>query len=361
MSSVGAGGRHRRRQHRARMFMRLKPRARARRSRPTRSSRSCGRSWPQVPGIRVFLQNPPPIRVGGRFTKSQYQFTLQSPTPRSCTSIAAAAGGEDRRRCPASGRHQRPAAQEPAGQRARSTATRPPPWASRPSRSRTPCTAPTARGRSRPSTPPNNQYQVILELLPEYQPDPTALLAAVRPLRERGSWCRSTCRRPDQHGRRPAVRQPLRAAAVGDDLLQPAARRGAGRGGRRQVSGRPRTMLPGDHHHQLPGHGPGVPVLAARAWAAAGPGHPGHLHRAGHPLRELHPPAHDPVRPAVRGLRGAADAADLQRGADHLRLRRHHHADRPGQEERHHDDRLRHRGAAQRGQERRARRSTRPA
>jgi hydrophobic/amphiphilic exporter-1 (mainly G- bacteria), HAE1 family len=32
-----------------------------------------------IPGIRVFLQNPPPIRIGGQLTKSQYQFTLQSP------------------------------------------------------------------------------------------------------------------------------------------------------------------------------------------------------------------------------------------------------------------------------------------
>ena len=32
-----------------------------------------------VPGIRVFLQNPPPIRIGGYLTKSQYQFALQSP------------------------------------------------------------------------------------------------------------------------------------------------------------------------------------------------------------------------------------------------------------------------------------------
>jgi HAE1 family hydrophobic/amphiphilic exporter-1 len=31
----------------------------------------------QVPGIRAFLQNPPPIRVGGRLSKSQYQYTLQ--------------------------------------------------------------------------------------------------------------------------------------------------------------------------------------------------------------------------------------------------------------------------------------------
>ncbi len=30
-----------------------------------------------VPGMRVFMQNPPPIRVGGQLTKSLYQFTLQ--------------------------------------------------------------------------------------------------------------------------------------------------------------------------------------------------------------------------------------------------------------------------------------------
>src|SRR5262249_28800570 len=32
----------------------------------------------RVPGIRVYLQNPPVINVGGRQSKSQYQFTLQS-------------------------------------------------------------------------------------------------------------------------------------------------------------------------------------------------------------------------------------------------------------------------------------------
>jgi len=30
-----------------------------------------------VPGVRAFLQNLPPIRIGGQLTKSQYQFTLQ--------------------------------------------------------------------------------------------------------------------------------------------------------------------------------------------------------------------------------------------------------------------------------------------
>ncbi|MGO8790065.1 MAG: efflux RND transporter permease subunit [Terriglobia bacterium] len=32
-----------------------------------------------VPGIMAFMQNPPPIQIGGRLTKSQYQFTLQGP------------------------------------------------------------------------------------------------------------------------------------------------------------------------------------------------------------------------------------------------------------------------------------------
>jgi hydrophobic/amphiphilic exporter-1 (mainly G- bacteria), HAE1 family len=31
-----------------------------------------------IPGIKVYLQNPPPIPLGGRMSKSQYQYTLQS-------------------------------------------------------------------------------------------------------------------------------------------------------------------------------------------------------------------------------------------------------------------------------------------
>jgi HAE1 family hydrophobic/amphiphilic exporter-1 len=33
----------------------------------------------RIPGIRVFLQNPPAIRIGGQITKSLYQYTLSSP------------------------------------------------------------------------------------------------------------------------------------------------------------------------------------------------------------------------------------------------------------------------------------------
>jgi HAE1 family hydrophobic/amphiphilic exporter-1 len=32
-----------------------------------------------IPGLMTFIQNPPAIQIGGRFTESQYQMTLQSP------------------------------------------------------------------------------------------------------------------------------------------------------------------------------------------------------------------------------------------------------------------------------------------
>jgi len=35
----------------------------------------------RIPGLRVFLQNPPTIRIGGMLTKSLYQYTLQGPDP----------------------------------------------------------------------------------------------------------------------------------------------------------------------------------------------------------------------------------------------------------------------------------------
>ncbi len=60
------------------VFARLKPRG----ARP-RVDDVIARLRPQLaqlPGIRAFLQNPPPIRIGGQLTKSQYQVTLQDPS-----------------------------------------------------------------------------------------------------------------------------------------------------------------------------------------------------------------------------------------------------------------------------------------
>jgi HAE1 family hydrophobic/amphiphilic exporter-1 len=43
----------------------------------------------QVPGVKIFLQNPPAIRIGARSSKGQYQYTLQSPNTDELYRVAA--------------------------------------------------------------------------------------------------------------------------------------------------------------------------------------------------------------------------------------------------------------------------------
>jgi HAE1 family hydrophobic/amphiphilic exporter-1 len=64
-----------------RVFMQLKPRSQRRMS-VDELIRSFSAKLAGIPGIQVFLQNPPPIQIGGRRTKSLYQYTLQSPDRR---------------------------------------------------------------------------------------------------------------------------------------------------------------------------------------------------------------------------------------------------------------------------------------
>ncbi|HET8656184.1 MAG TPA: efflux RND transporter permease subunit [Longimicrobiaceae bacterium] len=60
-----------------RLIIRLKPRS----ERPDVDAvmRELQKKTAGVTGMRVFYQNPPPIRIGGRSSKSLYQFTLQGP------------------------------------------------------------------------------------------------------------------------------------------------------------------------------------------------------------------------------------------------------------------------------------------
>ncbi|HUH66391.1 MAG TPA: efflux RND transporter permease subunit [Syntrophales bacterium] len=60
-----------------RMFIRLKPR-KERRLSADEVIQELRPKLATTPGIRIFMQNPPPINVGGLLTKSQYQYTLQS-------------------------------------------------------------------------------------------------------------------------------------------------------------------------------------------------------------------------------------------------------------------------------------------
>ncbi|MBF0475180.1 MAG: efflux RND transporter permease subunit [Deltaproteobacteria bacterium] len=60
------------------LFMRLKPRA----ERKLSADELIQDLRPKLAkeyGIRAFLQNPPPFRIGGNLTKSQFQYTLQGP------------------------------------------------------------------------------------------------------------------------------------------------------------------------------------------------------------------------------------------------------------------------------------------
>ncbi|HTY88599.1 MAG TPA: multidrug efflux RND transporter permease subunit [Candidatus Acidoferrum sp.] len=71
MSNVGAGG-----LNSGRIFMHLKPRAERKLS-ANQIIQELRVKFAQIPGINVYLQNPPLIRVGGMLTKALYQFSLQ--------------------------------------------------------------------------------------------------------------------------------------------------------------------------------------------------------------------------------------------------------------------------------------------
>jgi HAE1 family hydrophobic/amphiphilic exporter-1 len=75
MSAVGAGGRSAT-VNQGRLFIHLKPREQRNLS-ADEVARSLTRKLAAVPGMRVFITNPPVINIGGRQSKSLYQFTLQ--------------------------------------------------------------------------------------------------------------------------------------------------------------------------------------------------------------------------------------------------------------------------------------------
>nr|WP_255494656.1 efflux RND transporter permease subunit [Luteibacter sp. Sphag1AF] len=76
MSSVGAGG-ARSTVNSGSLLLRLKP-ASERDLTPDEIIQQLRRKFATVPGIRTYIQNPPAIQVGGRQSKAQYQYTVQS-------------------------------------------------------------------------------------------------------------------------------------------------------------------------------------------------------------------------------------------------------------------------------------------
>jgi hydrophobic/amphiphilic exporter-1 (mainly G- bacteria), HAE1 family len=77
-TSIVGGGGGASSTNQGRMIIKLKPRGDRKQS-ADEIIKSLQPKLGRVPGIRVYLQNPPVINVGGRVSKSQYQFSLQSP------------------------------------------------------------------------------------------------------------------------------------------------------------------------------------------------------------------------------------------------------------------------------------------
>jgi len=172
MSSMGAGGSSVS-GNQGRIFMKLKPRS----QRKLHVDQVIQKFRPllaRVPGIQAYPQNPPPIRIGGTLTKSLYQLTLQSPDTAELYEFAPKLEAKlreltmlqdvtsdlqiknpqvnveiDRDKASALGIT---AAQVESG-------------------------LSMAYSAQQVSTiyAPNNQYQVIMQVLPEYQLDPAAL------------------------------------------------------------------------------------------------------------------------------------------------------------------------------------------
>ncbi len=77
MSSVGAGG-ARATVNAGSLLLRLKDPAARGHTTPDEIIQSLRKRFADVPGIRAYIQNPPAIQVGGRQSKAQYQYTVQS-------------------------------------------------------------------------------------------------------------------------------------------------------------------------------------------------------------------------------------------------------------------------------------------
>jgi hydrophobic/amphiphilic exporter-1 (mainly G- bacteria), HAE1 family len=170
-SNVGAGGARTGNYGTISIF--LKPRSQ-RRMNPDEVIQELRPKLATVPGIRVFLQNPPPVRIGGYSSKSQYQFALQSPDTNELYRYASALEARMR---------QLPSLQDVSSDlqmqnpEVNIEINRDKASALGVSAQQVEDALSTAYAGREISTilTPNNEYQVIMELEPQYQMDASAL------------------------------------------------------------------------------------------------------------------------------------------------------------------------------------------
>ena len=177
-SNVGAGGS--RTGNYGTLTIYLKPRS-ERKMNPDEVIQELRPKLATVPGIRVFLQNPPPIRIGGYSSKSQYQFALQSPDTKELYRYAFDLEARMR---------QLPGLQDVSSDLQMKNPqidieiNRDKASALGVSAQQVENALSTAYAGRQISTilTPNNEYQVIMELEPQYQKDASALCAPSYPV-----------------------------------------------------------------------------------------------------------------------------------------------------------------------------------
>ncbi|MDA8174864.1 MAG: efflux RND transporter permease subunit, partial [Nitrospiraceae bacterium] len=155
-----------------RMFMKLKPRN----QRPgiDKIIQELRGKFAAVPGIRVFMQNLPTIRIGGMLTKSQYQYTLESPNT---DELYAGAGKMEDKMRTLPGLQDVTSDLEISNPQVNVQIDRDKASSMGVTAQQIENALYTAYGSRQVSTiyAPNNEYQVIMELEPQYQKDPAAL------------------------------------------------------------------------------------------------------------------------------------------------------------------------------------------
>ncbi len=200
---------------------------------------------------------------------------------------------------------------------------------------------------------PSNDYQIILEVQPQFRVDPSDLSKLYMKTQNNQTIPLSAVAKLvptvgplqiNHQGQQPAVTISFNLAPGYFARLC----------GRQDHRARAELEPAGDDRHRLLRHRAGVPGFAARAGRPDPRRGVRRLRHPRHSLRELHPPDHHHLRPAVGRHRRDPDADAVRDGTVGDRDDRHRDAGRHRQEERHHDGRLR-AGAPPRRLERRAR------
>ena len=173
--------------------------------------------------------------MGGRLSQAQYQYASQSANLDDfnrwapCWSTSCS-------RSRNSGRQQRPADPRPANERGRRPRRGRAPGRS-PRRSTTRSMTPSASGRSRPCTQRYNQHHVILEVDPDYLPEPGVARQDLCRGPPPASWCRWP-RRPISNRQHLPIGQSPGPVSRRDAVLQSRARHlpGPGDGADREAA-----------------------------------------------------------------------------------------------------------------------------